>query len=118
MRNEAAQLTAHLMAAVIESLKKRRAFSQSYHSETGTGFGERNAVQGLAPLGLFLESLGLQILSPTRIRLSGKNPFPWPVTVKYRGLTVTRQSEQTVVVFPGEQTLTLNDPTNAVVSAD
>jgi hypothetical protein len=50
--------------------------------------------------------------------LTGKNPFPWPVTVKYRGLTVTRQAEQTVVAFPDGQTLTLDDPTDAVVSID
>ncbi len=87
-------------------------------AETGAGIGERNPLQGLAPLGLFLDVLGVEIQSPKRVTLSGKNPFPWPVTVKYRGLTVTRQAEQTVIVFPDGQTLTLNDPTEAVVSAD
>jgi len=58
----------------------------------------------------------VRIESPDRVSLSGKNPFPWPVTVKYRGLTVTRNAEQTLVVFPNEQTLTLDDPTDAVVS--
>ena len=118
MREEAAQLTARLMSAVIQNLKKQHAFYQAYHAETGAGIGERNPVQGLAPLGLFLEVLGIEIQSPKRVTLTGKNPFPWPVTVKYRGLTVTRQAEQTVVVFPDGQTLTLNDPTEAVVSAD
>lgn len=118
LRGEAAQLTARLMTAAIESLKKRHSFSQMYNAELGTGYGERNAVQGLAPLGLFLQTLGVQFISPTRLRLSGKNPFPWPVTVKYRGLTVSRQAKQTVVVFPDEQILTLNDPTDAVVSTD
>ena len=117
LQAEAARLTARLMAAVIQNLKQRHAFFQAYHAETGVGLGERNALQGLAPLGLFLETLGLVIHSPTRFTLTGKNPFPWPVTVKYRGLTVTRQAEQTVVIFPDGQTLTLDDPTNAVVSA-
>jgi hypothetical protein len=67
---------------------------------------------------LFLETLGVEIQSPKRVALNGKNPFPWPVTVKYRGLTVMRQAEQTVVVFPDGQTVTLNDPTEAIVSAD
>jgi hypothetical protein len=50
--------------------------------------------------------------------LTGKNPFPWPVTVKYRGLTITRNLNQTVIVFPDAQSITLEDPTNAVVSVD
>jgi hypothetical protein len=103
---------------VIQNLKKQHAFFRAYHCETGAGIGERNPVQGLAPLGLFLEVLGVKLQSPRQVTLSGKNPFPWPVTVKYRGLTVTRQAEQTVVVFPDGQTTTLNDPTEAVVSAD
>jgi hypothetical protein len=118
LRDEAAQLVSRLMTAVIQNLKKRHAFQQAYHSETGMGIGIRNPVQGLAPLGLFLEVLGFEIQSPKRVTLTGKNPFPWPVTVKYRGLTVTRQAEQTVVIFPDGQTATLNDPTETVVSAD
>jgi hypothetical protein len=105
------------MAAVVQNLKKAHAFFRAYQCETGTGFGERNPVQGLAPLGLFLSILGVDIQSDKRITLSGRNPFPWPVTVKYRSLTVTRQADKTVVVFPDGQTITLNDPTEAVVSA-
>jgi hypothetical protein len=118
LRNEAAQLTARLMAAVIDNLKKQHSFYQAYHAETGAGLGERNTLPGLAPLGLFLQTLGVQFLSRGRLRLSGKNPFPWPVTVKYRNLSVTRQAERSVVVFPDGQTLTLDDPTDAVVTAE
>jgi hypothetical protein len=118
LQTEAARLTARLMSAVIQNLKKQHAFFRAYHAETGVGIGERNSLQGLAPLGLFLETLGLVIQSPTRLTLTGKNPFPWPVTVKYRGLTVTRQAEQTEIVFPDGQTFSLDDPTNAVISVD
>jgi hypothetical protein len=117
LRGEAAQLTVRLMSAVIENLRKQHAFARAYHAESGAGIGERNALQGLAPLGLFLKTLGVEIHSPVRVTLSGKNPFPWPVTVKYRGLTVTRQAEQSVVEFPDGQSLTLDDPTEAVLSA-
>jgi hypothetical protein len=118
LQTDAARLTARLMSGVIQNLKKQHAFFRAYHAETGAGIGERDSIQGLAPLGLFLETLGVTFQSPTRLSLTGKNPFPWPVTVKYRSLTVTRQAEQTVVVFPDGQTLTLDDPTDAVVSAD
>ncbi len=125
LRNEAAVLTNRLMAAVINNLKKEHAFAFSYHSETGTGMGERNPVQGLAPLGLFLSTLGVRIEIPSclpgsvrglKVELTGKNPFPWPVTVKYRGLSVTRGADQSVIVFPDGQTVTLNDPTDASIS--
>ena len=118
MRVEVAYLMAPLMSAVIQNLKKQHAFARTYHAGTGTGIGERNPLQGLAPLGLFLKTLGVEIQSSKRVFLSGKNPFPWPVTVKYRGLTVTRQAEQTLIVFPDGQTVTLDDPTEAVVSTD
>ncbi|HVM72480.1 MAG TPA: hypothetical protein VMT91_12035 [Anaerolineales bacterium] len=118
LQSEAARLTARLMSAVILNLKQQHAFFEAYHAESGAGIGVRNPLQGLAPLGLFLETLGVTIFSPTRLALAGKNPFPWPVTVKYRGLTVTRQAEQTEVVFPDGRTVTLPDPTDAVISVD
>ncbi|MBU2610834.1 MAG: hypothetical protein KJ606_07810, partial [Chloroflexi bacterium] len=98
--NLAAQLIARLMNAIILNLKQQRAFYSAYHAETGAGIGERNALAGLAPLGLFLQTLGVQFLPGSRVRLSGKNPFPWPVTVKYKGLSVTRHSDQSEVTFP------------------
>ena len=92
-RQEAALLTVHLMNAVIQSLKQTRSFYQRYHAEDGSGIGERNALSGFAPVGLFLGSLGVTLLSPNRLRLEGSNPFPWPVTLKYRGLIVQRGME-------------------------
>jgi hypothetical protein len=106
------------MSAVIQNLKQQHAFARSYHAESGAGIGERNSVQGLAPLGLFLGTLGVRIESPQRVVLSGKNPFPWSITVKYRGLTISRHADQTLVVFPDGQTVTLDDPTDAVVSTE
>lgn len=98
-RAEATRLTVHMMNAVIQNLKQNRSFYQRYHAETGAGIGERNAVQGLAPVGLFMQSLGVNILSSTRVKLEGKNLYPWPVTIKYKGLTVVRSMEQTTITF-------------------
>jgi hypothetical protein len=116
-RDETARLTAHLMNAVIQNLKQMRAFSQRYHAEQGTGIGERNSLNGLAPLGLFLHALGLTIQSPNRVRLEGRNPFPWPVTVKYRGLTVVRGLEETVITFPNGAVTTVTEIAPVIVTA-
>ena len=116
-RAEAARLTKRIMAAVIKNLKQNRAFYQRYHAGTGAGLGERNALTGLAPLGLFLQTLGVTILSGTRVRLEGKNPFPWSVTVRYRGMTIQRGLESTEVTFLNGKSVTVTDANACVVSA-
>jgi len=115
-RAEAVRLTAHLMNAVILNLKQNHAFHQRYHAERGTGIGERNSLQGLAPVGLFLQALGVAVFSATRVRLEGKNLFPWPITIKYRGLTVVRGLDRTVVTFPNGQSATVRDKAPCIVS--
>ena len=111
-RDEAAELVKRLMAAIIRNLKQERAFYQDYQADTGNGVGERNALTGLAPLRLFMATLGVRVVSPTKILLSGRNPFPWTVIVRYRGLIITRESRKTMIVFPGGQTAVVksNEP--------
>ncbi len=116
LRAEAARLTSHLMQAVIQCLKQNRAFYERYHSETASGIGERGALTGFAPVGLFLQTLGVDIISPRRVRLEGKNPFEWPVTILYKGLKVVRGLETTEVVFPNGQVTTVSDTAPCVVS--
>jgi Mannosylglycerate hydrolase MGH1-like glycoside hydrolase domain len=115
-RQEAARLVAHLITGVIQNLKQKRAFYQRYHADTGQGLGERNALSGLAPVGLFLQVLGVQVFSSTCVRLGGKNPFPWPVTVQYKGLKVFRGLDRTEVKFPNGKSVVVNDPAPCLVS--
>ena len=103
------------MTAIIQTLKREAAFRQIYNAETGQGMGERNALSGLAPIGLFLDTLGVRVLSPKRVAISGPNPFPWPVTVKYRGLTVLRQKRKTMVIFPDGQNITVSNRRSVIV---
>jgi hypothetical protein len=117
-RDEAAALVRRLMSAVIQNLKQKRAFSQAYHADNGEGLGERNTLSGLAPLGLFLETLGVRLYTANQVSLSGFNPFPWPVTVKYRGLTILRRKDSTILTFPGGQTTTIEDPSPQMVSLE
>jgi hypothetical protein len=115
-RNEAARLTVHLMNGVIQSLKQSHAFYERYHAETGSGIGERGALTGLAPVGLFMQALGVTVISPTVVRLEGSNPFAWPVTILYKGLKVQRGLDATEVVFPNGQVVKVTDPAPCVVS--
>jgi hypothetical protein len=115
-RSEAGALVERLMQSTIISLGQSGAFHQLYQAESGTGLGERNSLQGLAPFRLFLDTLGVRIISPKRIFISGFNPYPWPVTVKYRGTTILRQREKTTVVFPDGQTLSTDKTTPSIIT--
>ncbi len=114
-RSDAARVMAHLMTGVIQNLKQNQAFFARYHAENGTGIGERNALTGVAPVGLFLQVLGVQILSPTRVHLEGENPFPWEVTIRYRGLKIVRGLDQTVVTFPNGKSVAVTDTSPCMV---
>jgi len=117
-RKETAEIVTRIMDTITDSLKKVGAFRQYYHSETGKGIGETNALWGLAPIGLFLETLGIRLISPWKVGLSGINPFPWPVTVKYRGLTILRSHRKTQVIFPDGQTISVDDPEPHLISLE
>lgn len=115
-REEAARLYAHCLSAVIQNLKQRQGFAAAYHAETGAGLGEKNALTGLPSAGLFLEVLGVRFLSGGRVRLEGSNPFPWPVTVTYRGLTVRREADETQVTFGDGRTVTIRQKEACIVA--
>jgi hypothetical protein len=115
-RSDAARLVAHNMTAIVQNLKQHRAFHARYHAEDGSGLGERNALTGLAPLGLFLQVLGVQILSSTRVKLEGENPFPWDVTIRYKGLKVIRGLNKTEVFFSNGKSVTVTDSMPVLVT--
>jgi len=117
-RREAAELVKRLMTDVVENLKTEGSFRRTYKADTGQGQGERNSISGLAPIHLFLQTLGVRVLTQSRVFLQGFNPFPWPVTVKYRGLTILRQREKTMVIFPDGQTQIITDPEPVIVSLE
>ena len=114
-RSDAARLVARMMNAIVQNLKQNRAFFARYHAENGNGLGERNVLTGFAPVGLFLQVLGVQILSATRVRLEGENPFPWEVTASYRGLKVVRGLDKTVVTFANGRSVTATDTSPCIV---
>jgi len=115
-RTDAARILVHNMTAIIQNLKQNRAFFARYHAEKGTGIGERNSLSGLAPVGLFLKVLGVEILSSTRVKLESENPFPWNVTIQYRGMKVMRGQNKTEVVFANGKSVVVTDMEPTVVS--
>lgn len=117
-RDEAAELVTRIMAAIVGSIEREGEFRQFYNADTGKGSGDANSLWGLPPVGLFLETLGIQLISPWKVRLAGKNPFPWPVTVKYRGMTILRGKKSTQVIFPDGQTLSVEDQKPCLIALE
>lgn len=115
-RELAADLVTRLMETVIHNLKLHGSFFNEILARDGTGFGERNTVRGLLPVSLFLQVLGVHILSDRSVRLEGNNPFPWPITIKVRGLTVVRRSDETLITFPDGNTTRITDTAACLVS--
>ena len=115
-RSDAARIVAHLMTAVVQNLKQNGAFYARYHAEKGTGIGERNALTGLAPVGLFMQVLGVQIHSATCVKLAGENPFPWDVKICYRGLKIMRGMNKTEVTFPNGKSVVVTDTEPKLIS--
>jgi hypothetical protein len=98
------------MSAIIETLRKERAFRKHYLADSGVGLGERNALAGLPPIGLFINALGVRIESPTRVQVTGFNPYPWPVKLRYRGLLVHCEADTTQITFPDGQSVKIEEP--------
>ena len=68
--------------------------------------GKVHSLYRLAPIGLYLEVLGVRI-SDQNIIISGDNPFYQPQTIKYRGISITRHIHDTVISYPSGQTVTV-----------
>lgn len=109
-QQETTLLVSHLMPAIILSLRQHQTFHEFYNARTGQPLGEHNSLRGLAPIGLFLQSLGVQLIHKDSLLIHGNNFYSWPITVKYRGIAVTRHTKDTVVTFPAGQTISVTGP--------
>ena len=96
---EAMALFSNLMSSSLIGLKDYDGFFPCYHSKTGHPTGQTNAISGLAPVQLFLQISGIKLFTPNRIAVWGANPFPWPVTVQWQGLSLRRDGVDTQVIF-------------------
>jgi len=117
-QNEVAQLFNQIMPSIIQSLKNTRSFREHYSDIISGGHGEKNFINGVAPISLFLDTIGIRLLSPTKIASRGFNPFPWPVTVKYRGLNIYKHKERSTIIFPNGETIEIEDATPKIISLD
>jgi hypothetical protein len=113
---KAAEIFIRFMNAVLKTLNTDLKFYQHYHSETGKPVGPTNTMKSLVPIGLFLKILGVKIINTSKIEITGENPFPWPVTIKYRGLTIIQQAKSALIIFPDGQNVTIDNNKSQIIS--
>lgn len=114
-RNEAADLVIKMMRGITHTLKTEGTFRKHQHADSGESLGERNALAGLPPLGLFMATLGVRIISPWRVALDGSNPYTWPVTIKFRGLIIEKTKDETTITFPNGEIVIVDHPDACIV---
>ncbi len=93
-------LLSRLMLGFSGMLKREHALMESFKSDSGSCLGNRNSIRGLLPPLLLLEVAGIQIINEQKVSISGENPCPWPLIVRYRGLEVRREGKNTTIQFP------------------
>lgn len=106
---EAAELFSNFMEGIIGNLKQDPNFRAYYRADKIGSVGQRNHIIGLPSTGLFLEILGVRPISPWKIAIQHKNPFPWPVTVEYRGTKITSAAEKVDIQFLDGETISVSE---------
>jgi hypothetical protein len=109
-REHAADLFTRHIKAILENINNSGCFFSAYDAKTGVGIGSENDMDGLIPIGYFLQVLGVQIINEQELIIEGKNPFPWPVELRYRGMIIYRDQDQTRIEIPGKETKIIQDP--------
>ncbi|MBG0786957.1 MAG: hypothetical protein H0S79_17820 [Anaerolineaceae bacterium] len=114
----AADLFTQLLRTITTGLAQHDGFFPFYNKSDGLPAGNRNAIAGLAPLGLLLELAGIRILSPNRVILWEHFPFANPLKVHWLGLSIYKDSSLVKVIFPDgtDYTGTIEEP--VVISAE
>ncbi len=114
-RQEAAEVFRRLMSAMTQSLSRDNAFRSVYHPDKPGGSGEREEIVGIAPMHLFLDLVGVRLITPTKLRLEGRNPFDSPVHIYWRGLEITRVGDRSEISFPNGQQVSTQGETPSIV---
>jgi hypothetical protein len=95
----AGQLFARLVSPVKNSLKTVHGSYERFLAQTGKGRGNLNHVYGLLPLELLLDIAGIRVFNAEKVAILGENGLPWPITIRYQGLEITRDGKNSKITF-------------------
>ncbi len=73
----------------------------TWESETGSGLSGVNQLEGILPVRLLLDLLGLRFLIDGKLILEEKYPLLFPVRLFYKGIEITISERETEICRPG-----------------
>ena len=117
-REEASDLFSTLVKGAALSLEASGTFYRQHSGGSGQPSGERDHLDGLIPPDLFLKIWGIDLRTPWKMIITGNCPAPWPFVVKYRGLKVIQNPNQTDITFPNGQTTTVTGSGSFLVTQE
>ena len=98
------------MEACIYSLRQDHALREAYNADELGGLGDFDHIWGVAPLHLFLQVLGVRLISPHKVWMRGTHPFSNPVAIRWRGLKLECRPNEFEVIFPDGQQILVSEP--------
>ena len=107
-RREATAIVKRLLGAQARVLQREGRLPQFYHADEAKGFGEDHHLDGIAPLKLLGDLLGIRIIAEDKVWLGGEFTWEQPVSVVQHGVTVTRSEGENRVEFPSGHSVTLD----------
>jgi hypothetical protein len=96
---EAWELFGRIMAAQLRCLSEEQSFREAYDSDSAEGLGDRDYLWGTVPLHLLTRLHGVQVLSPTRVRLLPADTCGRRIVVRHHGVTVAREGRWAAVTW-------------------
>lgn len=115
---KAAELFTNIMRGIVHGLKDYDGFFPLFDSNTVQPVGQYNAISGLVPIHLFLIIAGIKLLSPTKVALWGSNPFPWPIEINWKGLSLWKEGDHTRITFPNGAAAEHNSEKPVLITAE
>lgn len=115
---KAAELFTNMMHGIVHGLKDYDGFYPLFDSNTVQPVGQYNAISGLVPIRLFLIIAGIKLLSPTKVASWGSNPFPWPIEINWKGLSLRKEGDHTRITFPNGAAAEHNSEKPVLITAE
>jgi hypothetical protein len=99
-REEAAELLTRLMTSVVKTLREEHRFYARYDADREVVLRENVTAAGLSPFNLLLKVVGVELITPWKVRVRPGHALGRSIRLKWRGLEVTCHPDATLVRFP------------------
>jgi hypothetical protein len=96
----AALFVKRLLKSQAAILQREKCFTEFYDSDETKALGEPGFLSGIAPLHLFRQLLGVQLIDKGHVRISGIFGWQSPVTLKQHGVVVHCSKKGFEITFP------------------